>query len=125
VDVLFNCFEQTVLLEWAADVIPADLYPRFEQQIQYVEQNIIRGVDGLRAQTSGTEVILTWDVTKAPSDSTDFRRWVFGLTNKPIVERMEEKKEQFQLKLVIEGKKPTVKTKKSYNVGEGQYVFNF
>jgi hypothetical protein len=116
---------RAALLEWAADVIPADLYPRFEQQMEYVEQNVIRVVDGLRIKTSGAEVTLAWDATKAPSESADFRRWVFGLTNKPIVERTEATKEEFQLKLVVEGKKPTVKTKKSYNVGEGQYAFNF
>ncbi len=116
---------RAVLLEWAADVIPADLYPRFEQQIEYVEQNVSRGIDGLRFTKSGKETILSWDASKAPSEPAEFRRWVFGLTNKPVIERTEATKEEFQLKLVVEGRKPAVKTKKAYNVGEGQIAFNF
>src|SRR5690606_28213099 len=65
---------RAALLEWAADVIPADLYPRFEQQIEYVEQNVNRGVEGLRIKKSGAEVSLAWDATKTPSESADFRR---------------------------------------------------
>ncbi|WP_059040628.1 DEAD/DEAH box helicase [Paenibacillus rubinfantis] len=116
---------RAVLLEWAADVIPADLYPRFEQQIAYVEQNVNQGVDGLQLSKSGAEISLKWDVSKVPSEQADFRRWVFGLTNKPVVERTEATKEEFQLRLVVEGRKPAVKAKKSYNVGEGQFAFNF
>jgi len=116
---------RAVLLEWAADVIPAVLYPRFEQQIAYVEQNVNQGVDGLQLSKSGAEISLKWDVSKVPSEPEDFRRWVFGLTNKPVVERTEATKEEFQLRLVVEGRKPAVKAKKSYNVGEGQFAFNF
>ncbi|MCT1403875.1 DEAD/DEAH box helicase family protein [Paenibacillus sp. p3-SID867] len=110
---------QEALLGWANAVIPADLYPRFEQQIEYVVDRVKLGVDGLDVSSRPDSTILTWDCSKAPKETAGFRRWVFHLTNKLVQEQ------QGKIELMVEGQRPVVKTKKRYNVGAGQIAFNF
>lgn len=114
---------QEALLGWANAVIPADLYPRFEQQIEYVADRVKLGVDGLEVSGRPDSTILIWDCSKAPKETAGFRRWVFHLTNKLVQEQLFTS--QGEIKLVVEGNKPAVKTKKKYNVGAGQIAFNF
>lgn len=114
------------LLSWASEIIPTDLYGRFEQQIAFVAQNVQKGIDGLSASRESLlgNYELQWDSNAAPTDTADFRRWVYTLTNKPVDERTTASGE-WKLELHVEGKKPKTKAKKVYNVSEGQFAFNF
>ncbi|AGA60097.1 hypothetical protein Theco_4100 (plasmid) [Thermobacillus composti KWC4] len=117
---------QTALLAWAREVIPADLCPRFMQQIAYAEQNVLNGVEGLTVSKSSLfgEYELHWDASAVPSDSANFRRWVYALTNKPVDKAVSTQME-VKLDLIVETKSARKKTKKVYNVSEGQIAFNF
>jgi hypothetical protein len=119
---------QTALLDWAQEAVPADMFSRIEQQISYVEQNVINGFDGLTGNQESLvgDYELRWDPTTVPVDEAGLRRWVFTLTNKPVTEQPKSSNTGSKgLHLLVEGKTAKTKTKKVYNVAEGQYAFNF
>jgi hypothetical protein len=119
---------QTALLAWAAETVPADLYARIEQQISFVEQNVLKGCDGLilNQQSLLGDCELRWDPSAVSAEQEEFRRWVFNLTNKPEVERPKVVEDSWKgLGLLVEGKTVKTKQKKVYNVTDGQYAFNF
>jgi hypothetical protein len=61
-----------------------------------------------------------------PSEQEEFRRWVYNLTAKPVSERPKAAETGWKgLELLVEGKTAKTKTKKVYNVSDGQYAFNF
>ncbi|MFC5402348.1 hypothetical protein [Cohnella soli] len=119
---------QAAILAWAKVAIPVDLYARVEQQLSYVEQNVLKGYAGLTAVSVSLlgDYDLVWDKASSPSDDESLRRWVYNLTVKPAVERTKPSATGGNsLELLVEGKTVKVKTKKVYNVTEGQYAFNF
>ncbi len=118
---------QTALLEWAKEVVPVDMFARVEQQISFVEQNVRKDCDGLMLNQSSLfgECELRWDPTVVPSEQSEFRRWVYNLTNKPVSDRPKSSRTGGGLELLVEGKSLKSKTKKVYNVSDGQYAFNF
>lgn len=119
---------QAAILEWAKTAIPADLYGRVEQQVSYVEQNVLKGCTGLTAVSVSLmgDYELVWDKGATPSDEESLRRWVFNLTVKPVGEKPKSSNSGGRsLELLVEGKAVKTKTKKVYNVTEGQYAFNF
>jgi hypothetical protein len=118
---------ESALLTWATEFIPADLYERFEQQIAFVAKNVQLGFDGLSATRPSLfdKYELKWDPSAVPTDQVDFRRWVYKLTNKPIEEQQVKGNGDWKLELLVEGNKTKTKTKKVYNVSEGQVAFNF
>ncbi|MFD2614639.1 DEAD/DEAH box helicase [Paenibacillus gansuensis] len=121
---------RNALFAWASESVPADLYPRIEQQINFVEQNVNKGCDGLTVVNASLlgDVELRWDPTSVPDEAEEFRRWVYNLTVKPVSERPKTTKTNSSwkgLELLVEGKTAKTKTKKVYNVTEGQFAFNF
>ncbi|MCF2940660.1 DEAD/DEAH box helicase family protein [Paenibacillus alkaliterrae] len=120
---------QDAILAWAAEEVPADLFTRVEQQILFVEQNVMKGYPGLTVVQESLlgEFALQWDPTEVPSEPAEFRRWVFNMTNKPATERPKAaaSTEWKGLELLVEGKMAKTKTKKVYNVSDGQFAFNF
>lgn len=124
---------QNALLDWAAETVLADLYPRIEQQINYVEQNVIKGCDGLTVANASLfgNVELRWDPTAVSGEVEMFRRWVYNLTIKPVTEAPRATTATTTnlvrngLDLLVEGKTVKTRTKRVYNVTDGQYAFNF
>ncbi|QHW35622.1 DEAD/DEAH box helicase (plasmid) [Paenibacillus rhizovicinus] len=119
---------QSALLAWAKDTVPADLFTRLEQQINFVEQNVLKGICGLTANSLSLlgDIELIWDSEQAPMETESFRRWVYNLAVKPVEERPRTSVGGGKtLELIAEGKKTKIKMKKVYNVSEGQYAFNF
>lgn len=119
---------QSALLAWATESIPADLFSRVEQQISFVEQNVNKGWDGLYVIDAPLlgNIEVKWDPSMVPTDTEDFRRWVYNLTVKPVSKRSKTSETGWKgLELLVEGKTVKTKTKKVYNVTEGQYAFNF
>jgi hypothetical protein len=118
---------QTTLLNWASEIAPADLYTRIEQQISFVEQNVRNGCNGLtwyqESLISGYE--LSWDPAVIPAEEAELRRWIYKLVAKPVTERPKTEAGWKGLELLVEGKTAKTKTKKVYNVSDGQYAFNF
>ncbi|WP_336788436.1 DEAD/DEAH box helicase family protein [Paenibacillus sp. MMO-177] len=128
VRMIYAASVQEAILDWASEEVPADLFARIEQQITFVEENVLSGFKGLSiAQESHlSDCALVWDPTAAPSEEADFRRWVYSLTNKPIAKEVKAGKELSGFELaVVEGKKAKTRTKKAYNVTDGQYAFVF
>lgn len=117
---------EVALLKWASESIPGDLYNRFEQQIEYVVDNVQSDIDGLTVSRDSLlgEYDLRWSPLAVPTNSAEFRRWVFNLTNKRV-EHQVEVSEDWTLELLVEGKSIKTKTKKTYNVSTGQVAFNF
>lgn len=117
---------QAAILRWAEEEVPVDLHSRIENQISFAEQNIAKGYLGLTVvqETLLSEFVLCWDPTLVPSEEEEFRRWVFNLTNKPAIEAASNV-EWKGLDLLVEGKKTKNKSKKAYNVSDGQFAFNF
>ncbi|MDN4067689.1 DEAD/DEAH box helicase family protein [Paenibacillus vini] len=117
---------EAVLLAWAADVIPSDLIARFEKQIDFVVSNVQGGVNGLSLSRKSLleNFELTWAPEQAHANEMDFRRWVYNLTNRPV-RLTNESEGAWNLEVFVEGKKIKTKTKKKYNVSEGQIAFNF
>lgn len=117
---------EEALISWAHSIVPEDMHGRFEQQIEYVVNNVDLGVNGITvSRTSFLEPYeLYWDPSKVQLNDVDFRRWVLALTTKPVEVDIKNDSE-WKLELLVEGKTPVTKRKKSYNVSEGQMVFNF
>lgn len=115
---------QEALQQWADEQIPADLLPRITNQIAYVEQNVKAGLKGLSyIQTDLFEPIqLVWDESKVSRVSTEFREWVYHLTNKPI---SHEPTAQMPFDLVEEKASKKKMVRKKYQVASGQLAFNF
>lgn len=122
----FGTTLEDALVSWVHSIVPEDMHGRFEQQIIYVANNIDLGVDGITvSRTSFLEPYeLHWDPTKVQLNDIDFRRWLLALTTKPVESNVMRENE-WKLELLVEGKTPVSKRKKSYNVSEGQMVFNF
>jgi len=124
--VYFGDSLEVALLSWASESIPADLYKRFEQQIEYVVSNVQHGVEGL--EVSRESLLGNYDLHWSPAlvdlDPEEFRRWVFTLTNKRL-DNVPKVNEEWKLELLVEGKTIKTKTKKNYNVSTGQMAFNF
>jgi hypothetical protein len=119
---------RTALLAWASDAVPADLFTRIEQQVTFVEQNVMKGCDGLSGSKESLlgDYELRWDPTAVPTEKEEFRRWVYNLTVMPVSERVKAVDSGWKgLELLVEGKTAKTKTKKVYNVADGQYAFNF
>lgn len=120
---------QAAILVWAAEEVPADLFTRIKQQITFAEQNVMKGYSGLTVVQESLlgEFVLQWDPTAVPSEPAEFRRWVFNMTNKPATERSKAVASTGWkgLELLVEGKMAKTKTKKVYNVSDGQFAFNF
>lgn len=120
---------QKAILKWAEEEVPTDLFDRIEKQILYVEQNLMKGYPGLAVVQESLlgEIALHWNPIDAPSESEEFRRWVFKMTNMPASERNKSaaQTEWKGFELLVEGKTAKTKTKKSYNVSDGQFAFNF
>ncbi|GKS12863.1 hypothetical protein YDYSY3_38630 [Paenibacillus chitinolyticus] len=117
---------EEALIDWANEWIPTDLFDRFQNQIEYVVENVEKGIACL---TSTKETLIgpfsiVWHQDKAPQTEQLFRRWAYSLTNKPLGHSL-SKTGGVNLELLVEGKKPKTKTKKVYNVSEGQIAFNF
>jgi hypothetical protein len=91
---------EEALISWAHSIAPEDMYGRFEQPYE-----------------------LHWDPSKVQLNDIDFRRWLLALITKPVESNVMRDSE-WKLELLVEGKTPVTKRKKSYNVSEGQMVFN-
>lgn len=114
------------LLKWVDNNVPIDLKARFEKQMDYAVRNIQGGYNGLSFDTTSIfEVLLKIDPDHIPTEEVEYRRWLFGMTNMPSVPETPVETSEFKLELVTESKTVKVKTKKVYNVAEGQFAFNF
>lgn len=115
---------ENVIMMWVREIIPEDMHARFGQQITYAIQNVQNGIEGLAFNTELGRYKLQWNPLAVPTSQIEFRRWVYRLMTKPMDDQSEANGE-IKLELIFEGKKPKVKSKKVYNVSEGQIAFNF
>ncbi|MFX3637350.1 MAG: hypothetical protein ACE3L7_01745 [Candidatus Pristimantibacillus sp.] len=117
---------ELALLDWVEDVVPADMYSRCLQQIDYLVDHINAGVLGLTVSKPSllADYEVMWDPEVVSLEEEDFRRWVHMLTNKPLKDEVFSAPE-WKLELLVEGVVPKVKSKKMYKVSEGQFAFNF
>lgn len=118
---------EKALLAWATEIVPLDMLDRFKAQIEYAALNIQSGFGGISITKKSLieDYEIKWNPAEAPMNGVDFRRWVFSMTNKPVGMKKVKEKNEWKLELVVEGKKPRAKTKKAYNISEGQIAFNF
>ncbi|AJS58967.1 hypothetical protein [Paenibacillus sp. IHBB 10380] len=93
---------------------------------RFVGNNIDLGIEEITiSRNSFLEPYeLNWDFSKVQLNEVDFHRWIVALTTKPVDSKV-KKDSEWKLELLVEGKEPVTKRKKSYNVSEGQMVFNF